>query len=111
MMHTETNVFEADQAVMWLHKQWIGILRMRRDGIPVLGFTWYSLIDQIDWDIQLAEVKNHVNECGLYDLNRKPRPVCEAYKNLLNEFGQITIVPHAELFEVTDRPARLRVAI
>ncbi len=111
VMHTETNVFEADQAPMWLHKQWISIMRMRRDGIPVLGFTWYSLIDQIDWDIQLAEVKNHVNECGLYDLDRKPRPVCDAYKNLLKEFGQITIVPHAELLEITDRPARLKVSM
>lgn len=111
VMHTETNVFEADQASMWLYKQWISVMRMRRDGIPVLGFTWYSLIDQIDWDIQLADVKNHVNECGLYDLDRKPRPVCDAYKNLLKEFGQITIVPHAELLEITDRPARLKVAM
>ena len=111
VMHTETNVFEADQAPMWLYKQWISVMRMRRDGVPVLGFTWYSLIDQIDWDIQLAEVKNHINECGLYDLNRQPRPVCEAYKNLLKEFGQITIVPHAEMLEMTDRPARLKVAV
>ena len=56
-------------------------MRMRRDGVPVLGFTWYSLIDQIDWDTQLGELNNHVNECGLYDLDRKPRPVAEAYKN------------------------------
>ena len=33
----------------WLWKQWTNVLRMRRDGIPVLGFTWYSLTDQMDW--------------------------------------------------------------
>ena len=38
----------------WLWKQWTNVLRMRRDGIPVLGFTWYSLTDQMDWDTQLA---------------------------------------------------------
>ena len=111
VMHTETNVFEADQAPVWLHKQWISILRMRRDGVPVLGFTWYSLIDQIDWDSQLGELNYNVNACGLYDLNRKPRPVAEAYKNLLKEFGQITIVPYGEMLEITDRPARLKVQV
>lgn len=111
VMHTETNVFEADKAPIWLYKQWVSIMRMRRDGVPVLGFTWYSLIDQIDWDSQLGEQNNHVNECGLYDLNRKPRLVAEAYKNLLKEFGQITIVPYGEVLEITDRPARLKINV
>ncbi len=84
---------------------------MRFDGVPVLGFTWYSLIDQIDWDTALAEKNNTVNPCGLYDLNRQPRPVAAAYKMLLEEYGQITIFPHGELFEVTNREARLKVEV
>ena len=111
VMHTETNVFEAEDAPMWLWKQWINLMRMRRDGTPVMGFTWYSLIDQIDWDTGLAEQNNRVNACGLYDLDRKPRPVADAYKALLKEFGQITIVPYAPLLEVTDQPASIKVEI
>jgi beta-glucosidase/6-phospho-beta-glucosidase/beta-galactosidase len=111
VMHTETNVLEADAAPRWLWKQWVNVLRMRADGVPVLGFTWYSLTDQIDWDVELAEKAGHVNACGLYDLNRKPRPVAAAYEALLREFGQITIVPHGEMFEVTDQPARLKVEV
>ncbi|HXG85276.1 MAG TPA: family 1 glycosylhydrolase [Pyrinomonadaceae bacterium] len=111
VMHTETNVFEPKDAPTWLWKQWINILRMRSDGVPVLGFTWYSLIDQIDWDIGLAEMKGKVNECGLYDLNRKPRPVADAYRMLLEEYGQITIVPHGEMFEVTREAAKLKVEV
>ncbi len=111
VMHTETNTFSAKDAPAWLWKQWINILRMRRDGVPVLGFTWYSLTDQIDWDCGLAKKNGTVNECGLYDLNRQPRPVAHAYRQLLEEFGQITIVPHGELFEVSDRPARLKVEV
>ena len=111
VMHTETNVLDADLAPNWLWKQWINVLRMRRDGVPVLGFNWYSLIDQIDWDIALAEKRGTVNPCGLYDLDRKPRPVSEAYRMLLEEFGQITIVPHGEVFELTDQPARLKVDV
>jgi beta-glucosidase/6-phospho-beta-glucosidase/beta-galactosidase len=111
VMHTETNVFDAEEAPTWLWKQWVNILRMRRDGVPVLGFTWYSLTDQIDWDIGLTKKRGTVNPCGLYDLKRQPRPVAAAYRALLEEFGQITIVPHGELFEVTNRPARLKVEV
>jgi beta-glucosidase/6-phospho-beta-glucosidase/beta-galactosidase len=111
VMHTETNVFDAEKAPTWLWKQWMNVLEMRADGVPVLGFNWYSLIDQIDWDIGLAEKKGTVNACGLYDLDRKPRPVAEAYKMLLKEFGQITIVPHGEMLEMTNQPAKLKVEI
>jgi len=111
VMHTETNVFEAELAPTWLWKQWVNILRIRKEGVPVLGFTWYSLIDQLDWDTGLAEKNGNVNACGLFDLDRKPRPVAEAYKMLLQEYGQITVVPHGELFEVTDRPATLKVEV
>ena len=111
VMHTETNVADNDGAPTWLWKQWMNILKMRRDGVPVLGFTWYSLIDQIDWDSALAKKNNTVNACGLYDLDRNPRPVADAYRQLLNEFGQITIVPHGEMFEVTGEPASLKVEV
>ncbi|RZK24476.1 MAG: glycoside hydrolase family 1 protein [Hymenobacter sp.] len=111
VMHTETNTFDAKEAPTWLWKQWVNILRLRKEGVPVLGFTWYSLIDQIDWETGLAEKKGTVNACGLFDLDRKPRAVAEAYKMLLQEYGQITIVPHGELFEVTDRPATLKVEV
>jgi beta-glucosidase/6-phospho-beta-glucosidase/beta-galactosidase len=111
VMHTETNVFNANEAPTWLWKQWANVLRIRKEGVPVLGFTWYSLIDQIDWETGLAEKKGTVNACGLFDLDRKPRLVADAYKLLLQEYGQITIVPHGELFEVTTAPATLKVEV
>ncbi len=111
VMHTETNTFDPDEAPTWLWKQWVNVLRMRADGVPVLGFTWYSLIDQIDWDTGLAQKQGHVCACGLYDLERRPRPVAAAYRMLLEEFGRITVVPHGEMFEVTDQPAMLKVEV
>lgn len=111
VMHTETNILEAKDGPTWLWKQWVNILRMRKDGVPVLGFTWYSLIDQIDWDKGLERNVGTVNPCGLYDLDRQPRPVAAAYRMLLQEYGQITIVPHGELFEVTEQPATLKVEV
>ena len=110
-MHTETNHFEPEIAPTWLWKQWVNVMRMREVGVPVLGFTWYSLTDQIDWDSTLAKQQGHVNACGLYDLERHERPVARAYRQLLAEFGQITIVPKGELFEMTRKPAVLKVEV
>ena len=44
-----------DEAVDWLWKQWANVLRVRNDGMPIVGFTWYSLTDQIDWEVALRE--------------------------------------------------------
>ena len=109
LMHTETNVFNPDAAAPWLWKQWVNVLSVRQDGVPVLGFTWYSLVDQVDWDSQLSEKNDTLNACGLYDLDRRPRPVASEFRMLLEEFGRITIMPHAEMLHTSSRPAQLKV--
>ena len=92
VMHTETNYAqgpEGDEAVYWLWKEWANVLRVRNDGIPVVGFTWYSLTDQVDWDTALREDNGHVNPLGLFDLDRRIRPVGEAYKKIVHEWGGV----------------------
>ncbi|MGI8989418.1 MAG: family 1 glycosylhydrolase [Bryobacteraceae bacterium] len=101
LMHTETNNSGAGDAVEWLWKQWQNILFMRAKGVPVLGFTWFSLTDQVDWDTQLREPNGTVNPWGLYDLDRKIRPVGEAYRNLIQEFSWLPVVPNGDFFDVT----------
>jgi beta-glucosidase/6-phospho-beta-glucosidase/beta-galactosidase len=87
VMHTETNnrdegAGEKDARV-WLEKQWSNLIRLKADGVPIVGFTWYSLIDQVDWNSALAEDKGTVNHYGLFDLERRIRPVGEAYRDLI----------------------------
>ena len=92
VMHTETNLMEGpngDEAVNWLWKQWANVLRVRNDGVPMVGFTWYSLTDQVDWNTALREDNGHVNPLGLYDLNRQIRPVGRAYKQLIHDWGKV----------------------
>jgi hypothetical protein len=48
-----------------------------------VGFTWYSLTDQIDWQIALREAIGNVNPVGLFDLNRDVRTVGLTYKRLI----------------------------
>ena len=92
VMHTETNLTEGekgDEAIYWLWKEWANVLRVRNDGIPVVGFTWYSLTDQVDWDTALRENNGRDNPLGLYDLDRKIRPVGQAYKKLISDWSDV----------------------
>jgi beta-glucosidase/6-phospho-beta-glucosidase/beta-galactosidase len=86
VMHTETNCPDAAEAPSWLWRQWHNVQLIRQSGVPVTGFTWYSLQDQVDWDIGLSRAVGNVNPVGLYDLNRDPRPVAEAYRYLIRMF-------------------------
>jgi beta-glucosidase/6-phospho-beta-glucosidase/beta-galactosidase len=92
VMHTETNLVQGpkgDEAVYWLWKEWANVLHLRNQGMPIVGFTWYSLNDQIDWDSALREKNGNVNALGLFDLDRKIRPVGEAYKQLITDWRDV----------------------
>ncbi|WP_423148758.1 family 1 glycosylhydrolase [Rubrolithibacter danxiaensis] len=88
VMHTETNISEPD-SVRWLKKEWANLYRFKQDGFPIVGFTWYSLTDQVDWDSALTKNAGNVNPLGLYDLDRKIRPVGEEYKKLIKVWRDI----------------------
>jgi beta-glucosidase/6-phospho-beta-glucosidase/beta-galactosidase len=89
VMHTETNLQDPKRAPAWLRKEWMNMFRLREDGVPIVGFTWYSLTDQVDWDSALRVDRGTVNPLGLYDLDRKIRPVGKAYKKLVSRWRDI----------------------
>ncbi len=88
VMHTETNITEPF-SVHWLKKQWANLCRLKMDGVPITGFTWYSLTDQVDWDSALRNDAGVINSLGLYDLDRKIRPVGLEYKNLISQWKEV----------------------
>ena len=94
VMHTETNFNDfkdGSGAVDWLWKQWANVLHVRNAGVPIVGFTWYSLTDQVDWDTALREENGNVNPLGLFDMDRNIRPVGQAYKKLIEDWQ--TVLP------------------
>jgi len=88
VMHTETNITEPF-SVHWLRKQWANVYRLKQDGVPIIGFTWYSLIDQVDWDSALRNDDGIVNSLGLYDMERNIRQVGTEYKNLIAQWQDV----------------------
>jgi beta-glucosidase len=87
LFHCETNRVDR-HAVGWLDEQWRDMVQLHDDGIPIRGFTWYSLTDQIDWQYALREERNHLHPVGLFDLHRRPRPVARRYRHIIETWGQ-----------------------
>jgi len=88
IMHTETNL-KAPGSEEWLWKQWANLYRLIQDGVPVIGFTWYSLTHQVDWDTALREDNGRIHEVGLYDLERNEMPVGKAYRRLIQQWKDV----------------------
>ena len=89
VMHTETNLADAEKSWDWLWKEWANLLRLRQDGVPIIGFTWYSLTDQVDWDTALRENAGRVNPVGLCGLDRTTRRVGLEYSKLISQWKQM----------------------
>ena len=110
VMHTETNLSDPERAPAWLWKEWASMLRLKQDGVPIIGFTWYSLIDQVDWDTALREDNGRVNPLGLYDIDRNIRPVGQAYKKLVDQWRDIlpveSVCLHTEMYVDTRTGSR-----
>ncbi|MEJ7826774.1 MAG: family 1 glycosylhydrolase [Segetibacter sp.] len=90
IMHTETNTCEPN-AVQWFYKEWANVHQLKMDGVPVVGFTWYSLTHQVDWDTALREDAGRVNTLGLYDLDRNLMPVGRAYKKVIEQWRDVLV--------------------
>jgi beta-glucosidase/6-phospho-beta-glucosidase/beta-galactosidase len=90
VMHTETNR-AGRWAVEWLWKEWMNLLRLREDGVPIIGFTWYGLVDMLDWDSALTKLRGHVNQVGLFTLDRKERKVGKAFRSLVETYAHLPI--------------------
>jgi beta-glucosidase/6-phospho-beta-glucosidase/beta-galactosidase len=84
VMLAETNM-RTDQAVAWLEDTWNDTVALHESGVPVAGYCWYSLTDQVDWDTCLREANGTINSLGLVDLDRVRRPVAAVYERLARE--------------------------
>jgi beta-glucosidase/6-phospho-beta-glucosidase/beta-galactosidase len=71
----------ADQ-IPWLQSLTDGIYQLRAEGLPARGLCWYSRGDQFDWDTGLHEPVGAITEVGLFDSQRRPRPVVGRFTEL-----------------------------
>jgi hypothetical protein len=93
IMHTETNAGE--DAVDWLRRQWTSALRLKNEGFPIRGFTWYGFVNHVDWDSCLREDNGRENACGLVSLARVPNATYAAYREIIESVEERVEQPQA----------------
>ena len=79
----------------WLKAQWGEALALRAAGVPVVGFAWGSLTDSVDWHHRAPVHYDERGPTGLFDLDRRPRPVSDAFRDLVERWGTILNVAPA----------------
>jgi beta-glucosidase len=90
VMHTETNA-AGRGAAAWLESQWTDIVRLRREGFPIRGFTWYGLVNHVDWDSTLTRDAGRENACGMVSLTRRPNARYRRFRELAT--GSLEVAP------------------
>ena len=66
--------------------------RLRAEGFPIIGYTWWPVIDHLDWDGALLHQTGHIHPVGIYRLQRgsggrlerHPTGLRDAYKALID---------------------------
>jgi beta-glucosidase len=72
-MITETSaVGPIDRRLNWLNTCVDAVRKLRRDGFPCIGYTWWPLFDHLDWDGAMLHRTGHIHPVGLYALERLP---------------------------------------
>lgn len=71
-----------DQQILWLDEFVHALARLRSEGRPARGLCWYSRGDQFDWQTALIEPTGAVTEVGLFDTDRRARPVADRFSEL-----------------------------
>ncbi|HEY7118916.1 MAG TPA: family 1 glycosylhydrolase [Tepidisphaeraceae bacterium] len=72
MMLTETSIEgQPINREIWLEETVEECRRLREEGVPMLGYFWWPMIDQVDWDGALTHRVGKVHEVGLFNLKRQ----------------------------------------
>jgi len=101
LMLTETNTGKAEDGPDWLWKTWHNLALLRSEGVPVIGYTWFSLQNQVDWDILLREVRGEEVGNGLFKLDRTPNPVAGAFRDLCTRYRDEPLLPDFAMGEMS----------
>lgn len=88
LVFAETGSPEEDtRRTAWLDLLISEIRTVRGEGVPVIGLTWWGLIDQVDWSSNLRRFDYHIDPTGLYRLEwrdgrleRIPTTTLEAWR-------------------------------
>jgi beta-glucosidase/6-phospho-beta-glucosidase/beta-galactosidase/glycosyltransferase involved in cell wall biosynthesis len=72
LMLTETSFYgDETERLQWLDQTVQDVKRLRSEGIPMIGYTWWPLIDHIDWDGAMLHQIGRIHNVGMFQLQRE----------------------------------------
>ena len=86
MMVTETSVRGMTwEQTAWLEASTAVVSRLRDEGMPLRGYTWFPLIDMIDWEYRNrpGDRTDYLLKLGLWTIERAARPAAETYRSII----------------------------
>ncbi|MDQ3180012.1 MAG: family 1 glycosylhydrolase [Acidobacteriota bacterium] len=99
IMITETSAVGSDEVrSKWLESSVATVKKLRGEGVPIIGYTWFPLFTMVDWRYRFSNepLENFYLELGLYRLNRQPKgkrwletPVVGQMKNYIENSQEI----------------------
>jgi beta-glucosidase/6-phospho-beta-glucosidase/beta-galactosidase/glycosyltransferase involved in cell wall biosynthesis len=73
MMVTETSADgQPINREIWLENTVEDCRRLREEGVPMGGYFWWPMVDQVDWDGALTHRVGKIHEVGVFALRRQP---------------------------------------
>jgi len=76
----------------WMRETLAAVRRVRGEGVPVVGYTWFPLFSMIDWKYRWSKkgLEHHLLHLGLYDvpmsggrMDRHDTPLVEGYRRFV----------------------------
>ncbi|MGH6875166.1 MAG: family 1 glycosylhydrolase, partial [Aestuariivirgaceae bacterium] len=90
LMISETaSIGSATRRRAWLDQSTTAVAALRRDGVPLVGYTWWPTFALVTWAYRQGRrpIADHMAQMGLWDLdaelNRIPTPLVDAYRTLV----------------------------
>jgi beta-glucosidase len=95
MMVTETSATGTHlERTRWLEGTLAAVRQVRREGVPILGYTWFPLFTMIEWKYRWSRkgLEDHLLHLGLYEvqprqgrMDREPTSLVDSYRRSIAE--------------------------
>lgn len=98
LMLTETSYYgDEPERLQWMEQTVCDVQRLRAEGIPMIGYTWWPLVDHIDWDGAMLHQIGRIHNVGLYRLQREssgaltrhPTTLTQQYKSYMARANEV----------------------
>ncbi len=93
VMVTETSATGSHlERALWMRETLDAVRRVRGEGVPVLGYTWFPLFTMIEWKYRWSRkgLERHLLHLGLFDvqprdgrMDREVTPLVEGYRQFM----------------------------